>query len=133
MSTINRRQVATGASWALPLIAVGSAAPAMAASLGCPSPPEATLVSQTNDSATIELDFPPFVGTYIFEILTVSGVSFQAPTTLTYPVVTSTLLLTLPRSNSSAGSGTVTVTYRLVVVGTLEVCLESAFTFPYTR
>ena len=37
MSMITRRQVATGAAWAVPVIAVGAAAPAMAASpADCP-------------------------------------------------------------------------------------------------
>lgn len=36
MSTITRRQVASGAAWAVPVLAVGAAAPAMAASPHCP-------------------------------------------------------------------------------------------------
>ncbi len=36
MGNITRRQVATGAAWAVPALAVGAAAPAMAAS-GCPT------------------------------------------------------------------------------------------------
>jgi hypothetical protein len=36
MSTPTRRQVATGAAWAVPVLAVGAAAPAMAASPSCP-------------------------------------------------------------------------------------------------
>lgn len=36
MSNVTRRQVATGAAWAVPVLAVGAAAPAMAASATCP-------------------------------------------------------------------------------------------------
>jgi hypothetical protein len=36
MSNVTRRQVATGAAWAVPVLAVGAAAPAMAASPNCP-------------------------------------------------------------------------------------------------
>ena len=134
MSTITRRQVATGAAWAVPVIAVGAAAPAMAASPGCTTITLVTVTGQTNTSATLSIDFAePLSGTYVLEILTVSGVSFGLPATVLYPFTGSALELTLPRTNTGPPSGVVTVTYSIRVLGALEVCITGAFTFEYTR
>ena len=55
-SNISRRTVAKGAAWTVPVVAVGAAAPAMAASLRCPTVTITAVAVRGGVSAQLRID-----------------------------------------------------------------------------
>ena len=131
MNQISRRRVTAGAAWAVPVVVVGAAAPAVAAS-ACPTlVTPVTVTGRTRDSATVRLTFQGLgPGTYVFNVTSVSGVSFTGP--VGAHTLTSPLSLTFTRANSSNSSGTVTVGYTIQPFNG-AVCDQGSFTFQYSR
>lgn len=111
MSTITRRQVATGAAWAVPVIAVGAAAPAMAAS-GCPT---FTVLSATavKGGVRLTLGFASTFNGYCFTSITSTGLktlTWQIPSCLSGGQV---LLVATGTNTGNDFGGTYTLNYQL--------------------
>ena len=114
MSRITRRQVATGAAWAVPVIAVGAAAPAMAASpADCPDL-SVTSATAVRGGVTLVLSVvAPVSGFTLTSFTTVTG-SFRildwSPSSP--PLNNGSLTLNGTGTNSGADyAGTYTVSY----------------------
>ena len=114
MSTITRRQVAAGAAWAVPVIAVGAAAPALAASPGdCPV---LTVTSATAVRGGVTLVLAvsaPVPGYTLTSVTTVTG-SYRILSWAPVPVVLTGSSLTLTGTGPNSGNdyaGTYTVSY----------------------
>ena len=134
MSEISRRRVVAGAAWTVPAVIVGSAVPAVAASVaGCPQlvsadPP---LFFPSKTSATLRLSFSGVVGTPSIQIVAVNGVGFTGPLS-TFQIATTTQDITFTRNTSAFGQGDVAVTYRLKNQAGTTCGPDASFTFFYS-
>ena len=134
MSTITRRQVATGAAWAVPVIAVGAAAPAMAARpRDCPV---LTVTSATAVRGGVTLVLAvsaPVPGYTLTSVTTVTG-SYRILGWDPVPVALDGSSLTLDGTGTNTGNdyaGAYTVSY--TAVGPNSAVCSGTLSFTATR
>ena len=137
MSTpISRRRVVAGATWAIPAVVVGAAAPAHAASDGCPG---ATLVSAVSLGAaailTIQVKGLP-IGTSQLQVTGVTGAGFGtlpgAVALVTFSTAPVSVLLPLTRGTPAADTGPVSVSFDIVLATGGRRCTGYAVSFTYS-
>ena len=134
MSRITRRQVATGAAWAVPVIAVGAAAPAMAASpADCPDL-SVTSATAVRGGVTLVLSVAaPVSGFTLTSFTTVTG-SYRPLQWEPVPTSLASGSLTLNGTGTNTGNdyaGAYTVSYTATGPNG-EVC-SGTVTFTATR
>ena len=133
MTQISRRRLAVGAAWTVPVLVVGAAAPAFAASPGlCLSVTgEAVAGSATPLTVDVTVELVGYVsGDYALNITGISGADFAEPLgTVLMSSATTTVTFTRPPILPS--SGTVIVEYSLLPLPGVISCTADTFTFEY--
>jgi hypothetical protein len=135
MTKISRRTIAKGAAWSVPVVAVGAAAPAMAASggffelngNGCKLPGasndtfkgyafELTATNNTNDPVTVQVDFVTLNGENLGDVAFVDLDTCTALGTNEFTIPADTVLnLALVTENAASSSnGTLAAQYDIV-------------------
>jgi hypothetical protein len=113
MSNVTRRQLATGAAWAVPVLAVGAAAPAMAASPNCPVLSVASATAVRGGVTLVLSVANPNPGYAITSFTTVVG-SHRILTWATIPAGLGGATVTLNGTGTNSGNdyeGAYTVSY----------------------
>ena len=126
---INRRTIAKGVAWTVPVIMIATAAPAAAASGNAATPSTVRLVA--DELGSISVFFSSVTGTPTVQITGVTGLNVASFDSASRPVAAGGTTFSLTRSNNGNFTGTVTVTFQ--VAGDVPTNYKAVFTYSRSK